>query len=65
KASTGNGEWDIKEASVAISILRPFWRSNLAQIIYLFLIVGLLYGTVIWIRLRNRVIADELEHKHE
>ena len=65
KASTGNGEWDIKETSVAITILRPFWRSNLAQLIYLFLIIGLLYGTVIWIRLRNRVIADELEHKHE
>lgn len=65
KAGTGNGEWDIKEKSVAISISRPFWRSNLAQFIYFLLIFGLVYGMVVWIRLRNRVIADELEHKHE
>lgn len=65
KASSGGGEWDIQEKSVAISVLRPFWKSNVAQFIYLILFMGVLYGIVIWIRLKNRVIADELEHKHE
>jgi signal transduction histidine kinase/DNA-binding response OmpR family regulator len=65
KASSGGGEWDIQEKSVAISVLRPFWKSNVAQFIYLMLAIALLYGIVIWIRLKNRVIADELEHKHE
>tara|TARA_R110000868_G_scaffold93190_1_gene258062 strand:- start:27278 stop:31375 length:4098 start_codon:yes stop_codon:yes gene_type:complete len=65
KASTGNGEWDIEQKSVAITILQPFWKSPLAQFLYALLLIGLLYGIVVWIRLRNRVIADELEHKHE
>ncbi|MBC8768602.1 response regulator [Arenibacter sp. BSSL-BM3] len=65
KASSGNGEWDIEQKSVAITILQPFWKSSLAKVFYTLLFIGLLYGIVIWIRLRNRVIADELEHKHE
>jgi len=65
KASSGGGEWDIKKKSVAISVLPPFWKSNWAQFIYLILFIGLIYGIVIWIRLKNRVIADEMEHKHE
>ncbi|MDL5512354.1 ATP-binding protein [Arenibacter sp. M-2] len=65
KASSGNGKWDIEKTSISINVLRPFWRSNLAYLFYSILIIGLIYGMVIWIRLRNRVIADELEHKHE
>jgi len=65
KASSGNSEWDIEPRSVDIYISEPFWKSPLAQFFYALLLIGLLYGIVIWIRLRNRVIADELEHKHE
>jgi len=65
KASSGNLKWDIKQKSVAISISQPFWKSQVAQLIYIILFLGLVYGILIWIRLRNRVVADELEHKHE
>jgi len=65
KASSGNSEWDIEPKSVGIYISQPFWKSPLAQFFYTLLLIGLVYGIIIWIRFRNRVIADELEHRHE
>tara|TARA_R110002049_G_scaffold17731_2_gene68518 strand:+ start:48074 stop:52162 length:4089 start_codon:yes stop_codon:yes gene_type:complete len=65
KASSNNGEWDIAQKSIAITILPTLWKTPLAKFFYALLFVGLLYGIAVWIRLRNRVVADELQHKHE
>ncbi|MEQ8419931.1 MAG: ATP-binding protein [Arenibacter algicola] len=65
KASSGNGQWDIESKSVTIQILQPFWKTPLAKMFYVLLAFGLIYGIIIWIRLRNKVIADQLKHRHE
>lgn len=65
KAGSGNGEWDIDKKSVNIQILQPFWQTSMAKFIYALLFFGLLYAVVVWIRFRNRIIAEELQHDHE
>jgi len=65
KAGSGNGEWDIDKKSVNIQILQPFWQTSTAKFIYALLLLGLLYAVVVWIRFRNRIIAEELQRDHE
>lgn len=65
RAGTKTGNWDIDQKSVAVHISEPFWNSGWAHLFYALLILGLLYGIFLWIKLRNRLQAEELQHHHE
>lgn len=65
KAGTKTGRWDIGEKSVALHISEPFWNSGWAHLLYAILGCGMLYGIFLWVRLRNRLQAEELQHHHE
>jgi ligand-binding sensor domain-containing protein len=45
KGSNNDGFWNEKGASIKIILLPPWWRTNLAYLIYFLLIVGIIYGT--------------------
>lgn len=69
KASNSSGVWNEKETSLQIEVLPPFWKSNLAYVLY-----ALLVGTMIFILVRayhnrfkekHRRKIELLEHKKE
>ncbi|MVT08974.1 response regulator [Chitinophaga sp. ysch24] len=44
RGTNDDGSWSKQEASVRIKVLPPFWRSNIAFVLYLLLITGLVLG---------------------
>ncbi len=65
RAGTKTGNWDIGQKSVAIHISEPFWNTGWAHLFYAILVMGVLYGIFLWIKFRNRLQAEELQHHHE
>lgn len=65
RAGTKTGNWDIGQKSVAIHISEPFWNTGWAHLFYALLALGILYGIFMWIKFRNRLQAEELQHHHE
>ncbi len=43
KATTEDGQWSGNEISLKIKVLPPFWRTNIAFILYLVVIAGILF----------------------
>lgn len=65
KAGLENGTWDIGRKAISLSIAPPFWKTTWAYLIYFLLLLGLIYGIVMWIRLRNGLLAEKLMHEHD
>jgi signal transduction histidine kinase/ligand-binding sensor domain-containing protein/DNA-binding response OmpR family regulator len=60
KGSNNDGYWNEKGASIKIIILPPWWRTNLAYIIYYLLITGLVY--VFW---KGQLRRMRIKHEYE
>lgn len=60
KASNNDGLWSRKEVALNIRVRPPFWRSNVALIIYLILII---YGVILTNRYMRRRVEDEHQEK--
>ncbi|MCF8368878.1 MAG: response regulator [Bacteroidales bacterium] len=43
KASNNDGYWNDEEATIALVILPPFWKTNWAYLVYTFLFIGIIY----------------------
>ena len=60
KGSNNDGYWNEKGASIKVIILPPWWRTNLAYVIYFLLIVSIIY--FIWkAQLKRIKIKNEFE----
>lgn len=65
KAGSKMGKWDIGPKSVSLRISEPFWNTGWAYLVYFIVFLGLLYGIILWVRLRNKLHREELQHAHE
>ncbi len=70
EATNNDGLWSHDDASVAITVTPPWWRSTLAEICYCILILSGLIGVYIyqgrWYRLKGKIaIRDVEEQKRE
>lgn len=69
KATNDNDNWDVAETSIQIVIKPPFYRTNLAYMIYLLLIAGSVVGMRSYIirqgRRRNLIRLERLKNKRE
>jgi signal transduction histidine kinase/ligand-binding sensor domain-containing protein/AraC-like DNA-binding protein len=43
-ASNSNGVWNLKGTSINIVINKPWWNTNIAYMVYIFLVFGLVYS---------------------
>ena len=58
KNTNANGDWNTKEAVLAITILPPWYRSILAYILY-----ALIAGSIIYLWYRYRIQQTDLKYK--
>ena len=65
KAGSKQGIWDIDTKSITIKIKAPWWFSNLAILMYIFLATALIYGVIIWLRLKNKLAAEAWQNNKE
>lgn len=65
KAGSKKGTWDIPAKQIEIKITPPWWHTPIAYIIY-FLIVGFAaYTFMVWIQMKNKLVAEELKHDRD
>jgi signal transduction histidine kinase/DNA-binding response OmpR family regulator/ligand-binding sensor domain-containing protein len=66
-ASNSDGNWSDHQVELEISVMPPWWRTDLAYVSYSLLILmvfyGILYYAIRWIRLRNNLKIVEAEEK--
>jgi hypothetical protein len=60
KGSNNDGYWNEKGASIKVIILPPWWRTNLAYLIYFLLIGSIIY--FIWKAQLKRI---KIKHEYE
>lgn len=65
KAGSKKEEWNIEPVSILLNIKPPWWKSSLAYVFYLIFIGLVIYGIVTWLRLKNRLIKEELHSNKE
>ncbi len=65
KAGAKKGEWDIAPIKVGIYIKPPWWLSKIAYIIYLVCGLLLVYGIVIWGRLKSKLAKEAWQNNKE
>lgn len=70
RASNNDGIWDKTPIQLKINVIPPFWRTELAKVFYVFLILGLLLAfrrfTVISTTKKHELELEHLEkNKHE
>ena len=68
KAANNSGIWNDNEASIKITILPPWWRTNVAYITYLlmiFLIIWMLYSFYKFRRNEKEVLKSEKREKEK
>jgi signal transduction histidine kinase len=65
KAGSKPGIWDIEPKTIAINIKAPWWYSNTAYVLYLILGVSVVYGIIIWVRLKNKLVKEAWENNKE
>ena len=65
KAGSELGKWDLGRKKVSIHIAEPFWNTWWAHIFYLLLAIALVYGIILWARLKNRLRTEALQRTHE
>lgn len=65
KAGSKQGVWDIDTKEINIKINAPWWFSNLAIFIYVLLGAALIYGVIIWLRLKNKLAAEAWQNNKE
>lgn len=56
KASNCDGYWNPKPSSINISILPPFWRTNIAYIIYFMLALSSAFAVIYFSRRRHKFV---------
>jgi len=66
-ASNNDGIWSGNPVSIYIKLAPPWYESNLAFVIYVILILGVLYGSYVysiqWIKLKNDLKLKEADEK--
>lgn len=69
KASNGSGVWNEQETKLLIKVLPPFWASNAARLLYIFLALTVIFFTVRGYHNRtaekNRRKIELMEHEKE
>lgn len=65
KAGSKSGVWDIEPKTITINIKAPWWYSNAAYALYLILGVSLVYGIIVWVRLKNKLVKEAWENNKE
>lgn len=56
--------YESEECCLPIYIVPPFYRSILAQIIYLLLLIGIIYLTIIYFRRRQALMKERIHKKY-
>ncbi len=69
KATNEKGEWNETATSLAIEITPPFWKSNIAYLLYFLIILGILYIIFRYNKKyneqKNKVLFEQLEHEKD
>ncbi|WP_369048486.1 two-component regulator propeller domain-containing protein [Tenacibaculum sp. UWU-22] len=65
KAGTKKGVWNIPVKKISIKIEPPFWKSTLAYILYLCLLVLIIYGIKRWYDLKKNLFLEKINHKKD
>lgn len=65
RAGTESGLWDIPIRTVKIHIAPPFYRHPLAYLGYALLVAGLVVALIRWLRLRRRLVIQQLEYERD
>lgn len=69
KCSNGDGIWNDNIYTLGINVGYPWWRSNIAYCIYLFVFVAIIYISVLItknrIRLRKQILLEHMEKEHQ
>ncbi len=65
KAGSKRGVWDIDTKTIGINIKAPWWFSNLAYLLYFILGTSLIYGVIIWVRLKNKLTKEAWQNNKE
>src|SRR5688572_26522707 len=65
EASNNDGYWSEKQASLKIVVLPPFWKTNIAFVLYCFLVIAALMVTRKLIQKRERIKFDREQERQE
>lgn len=65
KAGSKKGEWDIDPIKVGIYIKPPWWLSPIAYVFYVISGLLLIYGIVIWARLKSKLAKEAWQNNKE
>ncbi|SEP98883.1 His Kinase A (phospho-acceptor) domain-containing protein [Hyunsoonleella jejuensis] len=65
KAGSKRGNWNITPIAVNLSIMPPWYQSNLAYMLYLIAVALIAYSIVLWLRLKNRLAKETWENNKE
>lgn len=65
KAGTKKGVWNINPKTIEINIAQPIWNTPWAHIFYVLIFLIFAYAIYLWIRLKNKLVSEELKYKNE
>ena len=69
KASNNDGLWDQTPSQIEITVIPPFWKTNLAYVIYILLFLGILAGfwkyTIISASKKHQLEMEHLEKEKQ
>ncbi|MDO5980225.1 two-component regulator propeller domain-containing protein [Flavivirga spongiicola] len=65
KAGSRKGAWNIDPIAIDLYIKPPWWYSTPAYIAYLIGSLLLIYGIVLWIRLKNKLVKETWHNNKE
>lgn len=63
KAGTNKDNWDLGQKEIEVRVSPPFYQQNLAIALYILIALSLIYALYRWIALKQRLIAEELDHQ--
>jgi ligand-binding sensor domain-containing protein/signal transduction histidine kinase/DNA-binding response OmpR family regulator len=69
KATTDESTWDVPESSIVLVVKPPFYRTNIAYILYVLLLLSISYAlykySVNYVRKKNQIKLERLKSKEE
>jgi ligand-binding sensor domain-containing protein/signal transduction histidine kinase/DNA-binding response OmpR family regulator len=69
KATTDKGNWDVPEKTITLIIYPPFYRTTLAYLVYVLLLLLLMYAAFkyssAYVKKRNQIKLERLKNKEE
>lgn len=65
RAGSKKGVWDISPKELKINIKPFWWNSNLAYLFYFLFISAVVYGFIVWFRLKSKLVKEMLDNNQE